>query len=60
LKNIRRQNDFFDLDGTLLDHKTSEYLGIKAFYNKYKDLIEIEINNLKELKNILNLRIDLK
>ncbi len=25
---------FFDLDGTLLDHKFSEYLGIKAFYKQ--------------------------
>jgi putative hydrolase of the HAD superfamily len=27
---------FFDLDGTLLDHKQAEYLGIKAFHEKYK------------------------
>lgn len=27
---------FFDLDGTLLDHKNSECLGVRAFYNKYK------------------------
>ena len=25
---------FFDLDGTLLDHKVSEYLGINAFYKE--------------------------
>lgn len=27
---------FFDLDGTLLDHKNSECLGVRAFYHKYK------------------------
>lgn len=27
---------FFDLDGTLLDHKSSEFLGVKAFYREYK------------------------
>lgn len=32
---------FFDLDGTLLDHKNSETLGIKAFYEKYKGHFEL-------------------
>lgn len=27
---------FFDLDGTLLDHKSSEWFGVKAFYSEYK------------------------
>lgn len=31
-----RKMIFFDVDDTLLDHRYSEYLGIKAFYNKYK------------------------
>lgn len=33
---------FFDLDGTLLDHKYSEYLGGKAFRQKYKGHLKIE------------------
>lgn len=33
---------FFDLDGTLLDHKSSEYLGVKEFYNSYKEYFEFE------------------
>lgn len=33
---------FFDLDGTLLDHKSSELLGVDAFYEEYKDYFRIE------------------
>ena len=33
---------FFDLDGTLLDHKRSEFLGVKAFYEEYKDYFKLE------------------
>ena len=33
---------FFDLDGTLLDHKSSEYLAVKAFYKEYRDFFSIE------------------
>lgn len=33
---------FFDLDGTLLDHKSSELLGVEAFYEEYKDYFRIE------------------
>ena len=33
---------FFDLDGTLIDHKQSEYLGIKAFHEKYKQYFVCE------------------
>lgn len=28
---------FFDIDGTLLDHKKSEYLGVKGFQEEYKE-----------------------
>ena len=27
---------FFDIDGTLLDHKGAELTGIKKFYDKYE------------------------
>jgi putative hydrolase of the HAD superfamily len=40
---------FFDLDGTLLDHKDSEYFGVKAFYNEYKHEILIEEGTLYKL-----------
>jgi putative hydrolase of the HAD superfamily len=33
---------FFDLDGTLLDHKRSELLGVKEFYEEYKDCFKLE------------------
>lgn len=33
---------FFDLDGTLFDHKSSELLGVEAFYEKYKDCFRLE------------------
>ncbi len=33
---------FFDLDGTLLDHKSSELLGIEAFYEEYRDYFTFE------------------
>jgi putative hydrolase of the HAD superfamily len=31
---------FFDLDGTLIDHKKAEILGVKAFYNKYSSYFD--------------------
>lgn len=33
---------FFDIDGTLLDHKHSEYLGVNALYKEYKEYFKIE------------------
>ncbi|GFZ29859.1 HAD family hydrolase [Clostridium zeae] len=33
---------FFDLDGTLLDHKGSELLAVKAFYEQYKRALRLE------------------
>jgi putative hydrolase of the HAD superfamily len=30
---------FFDIDGTLIDYKRSEYLGAIALYNEYKDWV---------------------
>lgn len=33
---------FFDLDGTLLDHKRSELCGVEAFYEEYKNYFELE------------------
>lgn len=33
---------FFDLDDTLLDHKSSELLGVDAFYEEYKDYFRLE------------------
>ncbi|WP_298841253.1 HAD family hydrolase [Clostridium sp.] len=33
---------FFDIDGTLLDHKRSEFLGVKAFYIEYKNDFKVE------------------
>lgn len=35
---------FFDLDGTLLDHKSSEYLGVKEFYNYNREYFEFSEN----------------
>ena len=40
---------FFDIDGTLLDHKRSEFLGVKAFYIEYKDYFKLEENNFYKL-----------
>lgn len=40
---------FFDLDGTLLDHKTSEYLAVKAFYKEYRDSFSIELEPFYDL-----------
>ncbi len=36
---------FFDIDDTLLDHSKSEYLGVKALYNRYR--YEINLNEDK-------------
>jgi putative hydrolase of the HAD superfamily len=32
---------FFDIDGTLLDHRSAEYLSIKAFYAEYKNYFKM-------------------
>lgn len=33
---------FFDIDGTLIDHKRAEYLGVLGFYSKYKEYFDID------------------
>lgn len=33
---------FFDIDDTLLDHKTSEYLGAKEFFKEYKQYFKFD------------------
>jgi putative hydrolase of the HAD superfamily len=33
---------FFDIDGTLLDHKISELLGVEAFYEEHKYYFSLE------------------
>jgi putative hydrolase of the HAD superfamily len=42
---------FFDLDGTLLDHKSSELHGVEAFYEEYKDLfrfiLQVLVSNIR-------------
>ncbi|MDP5275488.1 HAD family hydrolase [Chengkuizengella axinellae] len=35
---------FFDIDETLLDFKGAEYLGAAAFYNKFKELFRMNVN----------------
>lgn len=35
---------FFDIDDTLLDHKSSELLGVESFYEKYKAYFKLEKN----------------
>ena len=40
---------FFDLDGTLLDHKLSEYSGVKAFYIENKQHFSIDENEFYQL-----------
>lgn len=32
---------FFDIDGTLIDHKKAEKLGVNGFYSKYKEYFDI-------------------
>jgi putative hydrolase of the HAD superfamily len=32
---------FFDIDGTLLDHKRAEYLGVMSFYEEFRDEFKI-------------------
>lgn len=33
---------FFDIDDTLLDHKSSELLGVESFYEEYKHYFKLE------------------
>jgi len=33
---------FFDLDGTLIDHKKAEIVGVKEFLNKYGSYFELD------------------
>ncbi len=40
---------FFDLDGTLLDHKQSEYLGVKAFYKENLEYFNIDEDGFYKL-----------
>lgn len=40
---------FFDIDGTLLDHKGAELEGIKKFYKKYEFDKMIDFENFREL-----------
>lgn len=40
---------FFDLDGTLLDHKRSEFIAVKAFYVEYKNYFQIEEKSFYKL-----------
>lgn len=30
---------FFDIDGTLLDHKNAEFTGVKLFYQNYRNFL---------------------
>ena len=47
---------FFDLDGTLINHKKAEILGVNGFFYKYKNYFDMNetslflSNKLKELK----------
>jgi len=40
---------FFDLDGTLLDHKNSEYLSVIKFYNNYMEHFRFNENEFYRL-----------
>jgi putative hydrolase of the HAD superfamily len=40
---------FFDLDGTLLDHKLSECLGVKAFYNENRNHFNVNQDEFYEV-----------
>jgi len=33
---------FFDLDGTLIDHKKAELLGVKGFFEEYRDFFDLD------------------
>jgi len=33
---------FFDLDGTLIDHKKAEFLGVKGFFQEYRDFFNLD------------------
>ncbi|AKB27699.1 2-haloalkanoic acid dehalogenase [Methanosarcina siciliae T4/M] len=35
---------FFDIDGTLLDHKSAEFSGVELFYQNYHNFFEIDFN----------------
>ena len=40
---------FFDLDGTLLDHKNSEHLSVIKFYNNYREYFRVNENEFYRL-----------
>ena len=40
---------FFDIDGTLLDHKLSEYLGVAAFYKENKEQLKVDEDGFYKL-----------
>jgi len=35
---------FFDIDGTLLDHKSAEFTGVKLFYQNYRNFFGMDFN----------------
>jgi putative hydrolase of the HAD superfamily len=36
---------FFDIDGTLIDHKKAEFIGVNCFYEEYSNLFELGVND---------------
>lgn len=37
---------FFDIDGTLLDHKSAEFTGVKLFYQNYRNFFGMDFNDI--------------
>lgn len=35
---------FFDIDGTLLDHKSAEFIGVELFYQNYQNIFAMDFN----------------
>lgn len=40
---------FFDIDGTLLDHKNAEFMGVKLFYQNYRNFFGMDFNEFYSL-----------
>lgn len=40
---------FFDIDGTLLDHKSAEFTGVKLFYQNYRNFFGMDFNEFYSL-----------
>lgn len=40
---------FFDVDGTLLDHKSAEFAGVKLFYQNYRNFFNMDFNEFYSL-----------